>query len=131
MRLDKFLKVSRLIKRRTVANEACDAGRVLVNGKSAKASLNVKEGDVIEIEFGTRTVKVEVLDVQETVRKDEAKELSQAPGEVYAAISMALHEMQDEVHDVEETVLTITRVKRSYSPWSSKIYTLRENPNRK
>ena len=75
MRLDKFLKVSRLIKGRTVANEACDAGRVLVNGKSAKASLNVKEGDVIEIEFGTRTVKVEVLDVQETVRKDEAKEL--------------------------------------------------------
>ena len=75
MRLDKFLKVSRLIKRRTVANEACDAGRVLVNAKSAKASLNVKEGDVIEIEFGTRTVKVEVLDVQETVRKDEAKEL--------------------------------------------------------
>ena len=75
MRLDKFLKVSRLINRRTVANEACDAGRVLVNGKSAKASLNVKEGDVIEIEFGTRTVKVEVLDVQETVRKDEAKEL--------------------------------------------------------
>ena len=75
MRLDKFLKVSRLIKRRTVANEACDAGRVLVNGKSAKASLNVKEGDVSEIEFGTRTVKVEVLDVQETVRKDEAKEL--------------------------------------------------------
>ena len=75
MRLYKFLKVSRLIKRRTVANEACDAGRVLVNGKSAKASLNVKEGDVIEIEFGTRTVKVEVLDVQETVRKDEAKEL--------------------------------------------------------
>ena len=63
--------------------------------------------------------------------KVEAKELSQAPGEVYAAISMALHEMQDEVHDVEETVLTITRVKRSYSPWSSKIYTLRENPNRK
>ena len=75
MRLDKFLKVSRLVKRRTVANEACDAGRVLVNGKSAKASLNVKEGDVIEIESGTRTVKVEVLDVQETVRKDEAKEL--------------------------------------------------------
>ena len=75
MRLDKYLKVSRLIKRRTVANEACDAGRVLVNGKSAKASLNVKEGDVIEIEFGTRTVKVEVLDVQETVKKDEAKEL--------------------------------------------------------
>ena len=65
------------------------------------------------------------------IDKVEAKELSQAPGEVYAAISMALHEMQAEVHDVEETVLTITRVKRSYSPWSSKIYTLRENPNRK
>ena len=75
MRLDKFQKVSRLIKRRTVANEACDAGRVLVNDKTAKASLNVKEGDVIEIQFGTRAVKVEVLDVQETVKKDEAKEL--------------------------------------------------------
>ena len=75
MRLDKFLKVSRLIKRRTVANEACDAGRVLVNGKTAKASVNVREGDVIEIAFGTKAVKVEVLDVQETVRKEEAKEL--------------------------------------------------------
>lgn len=75
MRLDKFLKVSRLIKRRTVANEACDAGRVLVNGKTAKASLAIKSGDVIEIQFGTRAVKVEVLDVQETVKKDEAKEL--------------------------------------------------------
>ena len=64
------------------------------------------------------------------IDKVEAKELSQAPGEVYAAISMALHEMQDEVHDVEETVLTITRVKRSYSPWSSKIYTLRETPKK-
>ncbi len=74
MRLDKFLKVSRLIKRRTVANEACDAGRVLVNDKTAKASLNVKEGDVIEIQFGTKSVKVRVLDVQETVKKDEAKE---------------------------------------------------------
>lgn len=69
------MKVSRLIKRRTVANEACDAGRVLVNDKIAKASLNVKAGDIIEIQFGTRAVKVEVLDVQETVRKDEAKEL--------------------------------------------------------
>ena len=75
MRLDKFLKVSRIIKRRTVANEACDAGRVLVNDKVAKASVNVKEGDMIEIQFGTRTVKVEVLDVQETVKKEEAKEL--------------------------------------------------------
>ena len=77
MRLDKFLKVSRLIKRRTVANEACDAGRVLVNDKPAKASLNVKEGDVIEIQFGTKSVKVRVMDVQETVKKDEAKELYQ------------------------------------------------------
>ena len=75
MRLDKFLKVSRLIKRRTVANEACDAGRVLVNDKAAKASYDVKNGDVIEIQVGTRSVKVEVLDVQETVKKDEAKEL--------------------------------------------------------
>ncbi len=75
MRLDKFLKVSRLIKRRTVANEACDAGRVSVNGKTAKASLDVKEGDVIEIGFGTKNVKVEVLAVQDTSRKEEAKEL--------------------------------------------------------
>ena len=75
MRLDKFLKVSRLIKRRTIANEACDAGRVLVNDKPAKASLNVKAGDMIEILFGATAVKVEVLDVQETVKKDEAKEL--------------------------------------------------------
>lgn len=75
MRLDKFLKVSRLIKRRTVANEACDAGRVLVNGKTAKASVNVKEGDVIEINFGNKAVKVEVVDVQETIHKEEAKDL--------------------------------------------------------
>ena len=75
MRLDKFLKVSRLIKRRTVANEACEAGRVLVNDKVAKASVNVKAGDIIEIQFGTRSVKVEVLNVQETVKKDEAQDL--------------------------------------------------------
>lgn len=75
MRLDKYLKVSRLIKRRTVANEACDAGRVLVNDRPAKASVNVKAGDIIEIQFGISSVKVEVLDVQETVRKDDAKEL--------------------------------------------------------
>ena len=75
MRLDKFLKVSRLIKRRTVANEACDAGRVLVNGKAAKASVKVKVGDVIEIQFGTKTVKVEVLDLKDTTKKEEAKEL--------------------------------------------------------
>ena len=66
MRLDKFLKVSRLIKRRTVANEACDAGRVLVNGKT---------GDVLEIQFGNKTVKAEILDVKDTAKKDEAKEL--------------------------------------------------------
>ena len=75
MRLDKFLKVSRLINRRTVANEACDAGRVMVNDKPAKASLSVKQGDIIEIQFGMKSVKVEVLDVQETVRKDDVKEL--------------------------------------------------------
>lgn len=75
MRLDKFLKVSRLIKRRTVANEACDAGRVLVNGTVAKASVKVKIGDIIEIQFGTKNVKVEVLDIQDTTKKDEAKDL--------------------------------------------------------
>lgn len=75
MRLDKFLKVSRLIKRRTVANEACDAGRVMVNNKPAKASTNVKVGDIIEIAFGNKTVRVEVLDIQDTTKKDEAKEL--------------------------------------------------------
>lgn len=75
MRLDKYLKVSRLIKRRTVANEACDAGRVLINDKPAKASANVKVGDILTIQFGNKEVKVEILDVQETVKKDEAKEL--------------------------------------------------------
>mgnify|MGYP002526510716 FL=1 len=75
IRLDKFLKVSRLIKRRTVANEACDAGRVMVNGKTAKAGLNVREGDIIEIQFGNRVVKVEILDVKDTAKKEEAKEL--------------------------------------------------------
>ena len=75
MRLDKFLKVSRLIKRRTVANEACDAGRVMVNDRPAKASANVKEGDIIEIQFGAKAVKVEVLSIQETVKKDEADQL--------------------------------------------------------
>ena len=76
MRLDKYLKVSRLIKRRTVANEACDSGRVLINDKPAKASANVKEGDIITISFGNKEVKVEVLDVQETVKKEAAKELT-------------------------------------------------------
>ena len=75
MRLDKYLKVSRLIKRRTVANEACDAGRVLLNGKPARAYSPVKAGDVIEILFGTKSVKAEILDVQETVKKEGAQEL--------------------------------------------------------
>ena len=75
MRLDKFLKVSRLIKRRTVANEACDAGRVLVNDSPAKASAQVKAGDVLEIQFGSKSVRVEVLNVQESVKKEEAQEL--------------------------------------------------------
>ena len=75
MRLDKYLKVSRLIKRRTVTNKACDTGRVSINGKPAKASAQVKPGDVIEIAFGTRSVKAEVLSVAETVRKEEAQEL--------------------------------------------------------
>ena len=72
MRLDKYLKVSRLIKRRTVANEACDSGRVLIHDQQAKASA---KGDIITISFGNKEVKVEVLDVQETVKKEEAKEL--------------------------------------------------------
>ena len=75
MRLDKYIKVSRLINRRTVANEACDAGRVQINGKTAKASVDVKVGDVIEIQFGTKNVKVEVTDIVETTKKDEAKDL--------------------------------------------------------
>lgn len=75
MRLDKYLKVSRLIKRRTVANEACDAGRVMINGKVAKASVDVKAGDRITINFGNKEVSVEVLTVQETVKKEEAKEM--------------------------------------------------------
>ena len=75
MRLDKYLKVSRLIKRRTIANEACDASRVMVNDKVAKASYDVKVGDIIEIVFGDRKTRVEVLMVQETVKKEEASEM--------------------------------------------------------
>ena len=75
MRLDKYLKVSRLIKRRTVANEACDAGRVLLNDKVARASADVKIGDVIESQFGTRNVKVEVLSVQDSEKKEAAAEM--------------------------------------------------------
>ena len=72
MRLDKYLKVSRIIKRRTVANEAWDAGRVLVNGKAARASYDVKVGDEIEISFGTRRVKVSVTGLNETIHKEDA-----------------------------------------------------------
>ena len=75
MRLDKYLKISRLIKRRTAANEACDAGRVMINDKVAKASADVKIGDVIEIAFGQKTVKIRVLDIQDTTKKNEAKDL--------------------------------------------------------
>ena len=77
MRLDKYLKVSRLIKRRTVANEACDNERVLVNGKAARASYEVKEGDVIEILFGQRTVKVRVVAVNEYAAKNDAPAMYQ------------------------------------------------------
>ena len=75
MRLDKYLKVSRLIKRRTVANDACDAVRVMINDKVAKASADVKAGDIIEISFGNKNVKVKVTDVKDTVKKEEAKEM--------------------------------------------------------
>ncbi len=75
MRLDKYLKVSRLIKRRTIANEACDAGRVTVNGKAAKASYDVKVGDVIEIGFGERTVRVEVANIVDSTKKENASEM--------------------------------------------------------
>ncbi len=75
MRLDKYLKISRLIKRRTVANEACDAGRVFVNGKQARASYDVKPGDVLEIQLGERVLKAEVLSVVEFAKKEQASDL--------------------------------------------------------
>lgn len=75
MRLDKYLKVSRIIKRRTVANDACDAGRVMVNGKVAKASTDVKVGDRLDIEFGNRKVSVEVTQIVESTKKEDAKEM--------------------------------------------------------
>ena len=75
MRLDKYLKVSRIIKRRTVANEACDAGRVTINGKVAKAGTEVKIGDIIEIKFGNNTTKVEVLEISETQKKEAAAQM--------------------------------------------------------
>ena len=75
MRLDKYLKISRIIKRRTVANDACDAEHVIVNGRQAKASYDVKVGDVIEVSFGQRTLKVKVLDVREFAAKADASSL--------------------------------------------------------
>lgn len=75
MRLDKYLKVSRIIKRRTVANEACDVGRVTVNGKVAKAGLDIKVGDIIEITFGTNKSKYQVLSTQDVIRKENAQEM--------------------------------------------------------
>lgn len=78
MRLDKYLKVSRLIKRRSVANEACDNGRISVNGKTARASYDVKVGDIITVEFGSKPVSVRVLEVKETAFKDAAKEMYEA-----------------------------------------------------
>ena len=75
MRIDKFLKVSRIIKRRTIANEACNAGRVLINDKVVKASAEVKVGDIVEVLFGGKSVKIEVLSLKETTKKDEAQEL--------------------------------------------------------
>ena len=75
MRIDKFLKVSRIIKRRTIANEACDEGRVLINDKVVKASAEVKVGDIVEVLFGGKSVKIEVLSLKETTKKDEAQEL--------------------------------------------------------
>ena len=75
MRLDKYLKVSRIIKRRTVAKEACDGGRVTINGKVAKAGAEVKEGDIMEIRFGNRVGSYEITDVKEVVRKENAAEM--------------------------------------------------------
>lgn len=75
MRLDKYLKVSRMIKRRTVANEACDAGRVLVNGKPARASYEVKPGDIMDLQLGSRSVRAEIVSVNEYARKETADEM--------------------------------------------------------
>ena len=75
MRIDKFLKVARIINRRTVANEACDAGRVSVNGRAAKAGTEIKPGDIVEVSFAGNKTKFEILSVSETVRKDDAKDL--------------------------------------------------------
>lgn len=77
MRLDKFLKVARIIKRRTVANEACDSGKVMVNGKIAKASLNLKLGDIVEVKFKNQVMKIKVMALEETVRKENFSALYQ------------------------------------------------------
>ena len=75
MRLDKFLKVSRVIKRRTVANEACDMGRVMINGRTAKASTSVKSGDIVEIKFGEKIIKFQILRTDEIIKAEEASEM--------------------------------------------------------
>ncbi len=75
MRLDKYLKVSRIIKRRTVANDACDASHVMVNGRNAKASYDVKIGDIIEVSFGQRTVRIQVTDIRDTTKKAESTDM--------------------------------------------------------
>lgn len=84
MRLDKFLKVSRLIKRRTVANDACDAARIFVNGKAAKASYNVKLGDLIAVTFGSKTITVRVLEIKETTKKAESTSMYEIVSETNA-----------------------------------------------
>ncbi len=84
MRLDKYLKVSRLIKRRTVANDACDTSRVSVNGKPAKASYDVKLGDLISVSFGSKTVTVKVLDIRETTKKAESQGMYEVVSETDA-----------------------------------------------
>ena len=118
MRLDKFLKVSRLIKRRSVANEACDAGRVLINGKQAKASTNVKKGDVIEIQFGMKTVEAEVLDIQDTTKKEEAKK--EEP------------KKEEEKKKEPDPVLELVKAYKAYNPHMTTYYhvqSMEENPN--
>ena len=81
MRVDKFLKISRIIKRRTIANEACDAGRVSINGKVVKAGANVKVGDILEIKFGNNTTKIQVLSLNESVKKEDASSMYFASAE--------------------------------------------------
>lgn len=91
MRVDKFLKVARIIKRRTLANEVCDGGRVSINGRRAKAGAEVKAGDVIRIDFGRRVLTVEVLEVRQTVRASEAKDLYAVKEEIFKTESDLPH----------------------------------------